>query len=552
MFKSVKDDSSQPIRLQKSTVDYLEQLIVTNRSYPTLQIVRLLPESLSTDLHYKALLALRGQCDDENLAVRFINLLSNIDWPKRNLSAIQQHMFPTILDLTCNKAFSWLCWLSGRSIRTLKEFLQYQAQQGCIGLLSHRYAFIRAAVEKMHFMDEITYENCPVDAKRALFISNLANEIYSSDSLSTIKIDEQLYDTLENGFTKSLLYELKRLCVLSSSLTYFVPKFAICYNVIDALAKEIDFGNCNPEIINSILLENCRNNQHIPLLMTTTTDRHSECDLFDQFMVIRLCLEIILDRSIDTAAEVKLKDIKTRLRNIYSIKAYVEALEASYSLLFLRWEHVEHVNLDRTIESGSETTSDNSNSTERRRMHQQKFDKHGFVCTNHVEAILKILKFSINQKKHSDHSSDAFGERFTQIAEHINDSAWRLTLFRAELVNSKRLPIDTKKYLTIHNTPTERKSSSDEDANIEIDRKSEKKSTARRKPRKRHIRKLAGSNRSSPMRDSIKTPSDRRCIVSKMLGSPQHLVTVCMNKGDTETSRQIIKVSVTFYYSISS
>lgn len=500
---------------------------------------------IATDIHYKALMDMSSSLNgDDEVAVRFINLLSNIDWPKQNLSEIEQHIFPMILDLTCSKELSyrfWLCWLSGRSVQTLKFFLQYQTKQGFSGLRSQRY---RAAIGLSHFIEDITYENCQIDVKRALFISHLVNDINSLDSLSMIKIDEQFNNTFENGFTKSLSFELKRLLLLSSSLTYFVPKFSNCYNVIDALAKEFDFANCNPERINTLLLENYRNNQHIPLLMTTAKKRNSECDLFDSFMIIRMFLEIILDQNNDTdcptAAQTKQKDIKTRLRNIYSTTAYIEALKASYSLLFLRWEHIEHVNLDRKVESGSES---DSNSTDTRGMHQQKIDKHGFVCTmDHVEVILKILKLSISKKNHSDHISDTFGERFQQISNQINDAAWRLTLFRTELVNLKRLPINTIKYLTMHKTPSERKSSSDEDDRIEIDRKSDKKTATRRKPRKRHI------NRSSPVKASngINSSSDRRCIVSKMLGSPQHLVIACMNKSDTETSRQIIKVSSTF------
>lgn len=495
-----------------------------------MQIVRFLPESLSTSIFYKALMGFlsRLKCEDEDLTLRFITLMSNIDWPKRNLSDIQQQVFPLILDLTYKMESVdrfWLCWLSGRSHQTLELFLQYQS--GCSSLRLQRYAYIRAAIGQKHFIDEISYENCENDARRALIICHLVNEIDKSGN-SMIKI-EQLNNTLENGFTKSLSYELKRLYLLSRSLTYFVPKFAFCFNTIDALAKELDFAHCNPEQIDTILQQNCVNNQQIPLLMTTTAALNSECDLFDQFMVIRLCLEIILDRTGDNQS--KLKDIKARLRNINSKTAYIEALETSFSLLFMRWEHADN---DRTVESGSET-SDNTNSTDRRRMHKN--DKHGFVCTmDHVEAILKILKLSINQKKHSD--DDGFGDRFSRISDHINDAAWRLTLFRT-LVNFKRLPIDTKTFLTMHKT--ERKSSSDEDDNIEIDRKCNKK--ARRKPRKRHIRKLECVNTS--LIDS--NSSDRRCIVSKMLGSPQNLVTVCMNKADTDSSRQIIKVSVTTF-----
>lgn len=546
-FKSATDDSYQAIRLQKSTLDYLVQLL-TNHSYPAMEIVRLLPEALSVSTGYKAMMGMRSlNCDDD--AVKFINLLSNIDWPKRYLSEIQQHIFPLILELTCNKELPdrfWLCWLSGRSFQTLEYFLQYQAKQGCSGLITHRYAFIRATIGQNHFIDDITYENCQIDANRALCITKLINEIYSSDSLSLIKIDEQLNNliTLENGFTKSLLYELKRLCLLLGSLTYFVPKFAMCYNVIDALTKELDFSHCNPEQITTILEENFRYNQHIPLLMTTTPERHSECELFDQFMVIRLCLEVILDRNIDTTTQNKLKDIKTRLRNIVSKTPYIETLEASFSLLFLRWEHV----LDGTIESNSEA-SDNSNSPDRRRMHKHRVEKHGFVCTmDHLEAILKILKLSINQRKHSDEISDAFGERFTTISDYISDAAWRQTLFRTHMVNLKRLPIDTKKYLAMHNPPAEHRSSSDEDDHIEIDKKSDKKLTARRRPRKRNLRKL-DCDRVTPLIDShCISSSDRRCIVSKMLGSPQHLVTACMNKADTETSCQIIKVSLVIIY----
>lgn len=515
-----------------------------------MQIAPFLPESISSSVCYKVLMDLSSRLKfdyDEDLAVRFINLMSYIDWTKQNLVEIEKHMFPMILEWTYTKELSerfWLCWLSGRYLQTLKDFLQYRSKQVCIGLPSKCYAFIRAVIGQYHFIDDIKYENGPVDAKHALFISNLANEIYSSDNVSTIKIDEQLNNlsTLENGFTKILSYELKRLYLMLSSITYFVPKFAICYNVIDALAIEFDFSQCNPERINAILLENGRNNQHIPLQMISTTERQSECELFDQFMVIRICLEIILNRKIDpAAAATKLKDIKMRLRNIISSTAYVEALEASFSLLFLRWEHVDHI-LDRTIESGSET-SDNSNCTDKRRMHQQKTDKHGFVCAmDQVEEILKILKLSTNQKKHSNDMSESIGERFTRISDHINDAAWRLTLFRTELVNLKRIPIDTKQYLTMHNTPTEQKSSSDEVDSTEI--KCEKKPTTRRRPRKRHVRKLDCGDRC--MVDSIGSNqcSDRRCIVSKMLGTPQHLVTVCMNKGDTETSRQIIKVIV--------
>lgn len=42
--------------------------------------------------------------------------------------------------------------------------------------------------------------------------------------------------------------------------------------------------------------------------------------------------------------------------------------------------------------------------------------------------------------------------------------------------------------------------------------------------------------------DSYNGWDGRRCVISKMLGSTEHLVTVCMNRGDLKSTRQMIKV----------
>lgn len=384
-----------------------------------------------------------------------------------------------------------------------------------------------------------------------------------------------------------------------------VDQIMSTYNVIDYLCEHHSIGSDETAaIVRQIIDINHRYTADLkivhPSMDTVTDGKCNEMDLCDQFCVIKLLLDVIqldqLSDNYDTVLAMKIGEVKKILQRIDALSAYVRLLEMAFSLVFLRWEHIRggggtapttattmYDDVDFVLDSTSEYASAAaaSNSVRHQRGDHKRYEKYGFVCRpDIVDCLLKTLNYSATQKKHSEvmaMASDSVRAAFNRIHEHIIDASWRFSLFRVTNTGGHRAATNRSQYFSTMIVPHNgcgangSGSSSSDDEREPATKSSGRRnrrscvSLLRRKPPSRRSRKSDGETKSKSFSTENEQKSgggtvdmtmsrcmsfgEKRCIVSKMLGSVEHLMTTCMGKGDTKNlSKLMLMVSWIFYF----
>lgn len=565
--------------LRKCTIAYLEKHL-SQKLYPAYLLIKLLPTQISQDICYNVLLTQADQLqhtNNETLLHRFITILSNTDWSEKILLDIRQHIFPLLaLQVDDNDDLEWFCWLSSQHSKTLSAFLCYQGDRYLADQhwkqLTVKLIFILATVKQHHFLKYVlSQDQCSVPSTLQGSLS-IVRQLQSVESENAFEIKPVEPTTLAHH----LIYEMKRinrLCALIKMHDIDIKpgQLASKYNIIDLLQKNLNLATVNYDLVHSLLIDNEEINLKLP---RDTNYETSEIELYDQFMILHILLELIVgneeQRLEPMTMQIKLKEIRKLLRNMKTFGAFVKVIEFCYVLIFLRWDHIDdRTHLNRTIGSGSE--SDGTT-----KLLARKYEKYGFLCgMDTLELILNTLKSAVTQKKHSDeflnYPDNHHKQTFARLTDQINDAIWRLSLFKGkQSYDIRRSTFDAKKLLAQHPLNTTPKSSSDDEdgekklivaddggAGCAMDKVQQ----SRRKPRKRNpFRKIDGEknvsfSHSTENEKEMQSSggisftgannygSEKRCIINKMIGSSEHLTAVSMNKGDLNVTRQIIKVS---------
>lgn len=599
--------------------------------YPTVQVLRLIPPSLAIEVSWKAVQHITHvltRSPDADLNRKLVNLLVHTDWPDKYVKQIDKVVFPVIVKCQAlsEDVHYWMCWLSNShdDHRMLKRFLAYVNSHGCYDGQLERI-FI-SATQNQHFLDKLIHrkmenanvDEVPVQLRSMVFLLRLIC------SIETVSFSEEVLETLSeldsaftgNGLARSLYLELKRVFMLQSRIYFHLPRldispFAKSFNVIDFMTSNLALDSINYIRIEPILRENLAINREITS-QNATDLQTTELELYDQFTVIRMFRAAICGTH-DTSNQIAV--CKRSFRSIETLQGFSCTLECCVALLFLRWDHLTHAELDQTIESGSESESQPMRQTDAEiesRVKHIKYERQGFVCNaDNLTLILKTLRQAIAKRRHSDefpnHSLEDL-QRFEDVADVVADFNWRLSLLRKKDADvSNPSVVDIKKYMLKHQANSEHKTkksiSTDDESDVKATdangppadapegaarkqrrRKSDRWSATlpRRKPKKKvpfgkadssrqlsfshstenerriskeiiaGVRKCVNSSDESdePEVNNVCMWSRRgrsdgsKCMLSKMLGSKEHLMTVCMNQGDLKATRQMIKVSV--------
>ncbi|KAG4076849.1 hypothetical protein HA402_006559 [Bradysia odoriphaga] len=369
-----------------------------------------------------------------------------------------------------------------------------------------------------------------------------------------------------NRLRHNLFNEVQRLFTLNELFASHIPNIKLTlhgskFNVVDVLYEHVDLSTDSESVL-SILEENRKYNQRFLLFGNETADQLTELELYNQFLVIKLLLEVIMDNqqftTLSESSVMKLSKVKMLLNCIHSVKQLTRILEFAFSLIFVRWENVtqndDPIELDRIVdESGSESIKSPQKNSDRS-------EKTAFICSAVVlDSILNLLKDVATEAFDSHEVADDSVRKFRlRLLSNINDAHWRITLFNstttvAGIRSESFISEDVRKYFSRHQSQIRNNlngSSDDEDHNnLHLI------STYRRKPRKKNsLRKsaddkpLAAANsteqeqRSDVTQRSISS-SERRCPVSRFFGSPEHLATVCLNMGNFEATKLIVEAN---------
>lgn len=582
------------------------------------QIIQCFPSSVSTQFFYSALKRF-NEFSTHELAEKkskLYSLLVNACITDKWLEKCEAYVFDTLLQRIDNDdEFSELPFILLISkLPLLKAYNVYVNRQCELNPYTTRSAFFMAIRKKMHFLEPIILDNGgdipePAAIQPLARLLRIVMQISNGNSRST---EYHQYDEILKRFENEidatqftsnqliLYYEIERILSLYQFVrmcrrydyqcdSIAVRTFAAKYSILDFFYKFND-GNLlmqplDYQSIRQQLVKNQQLNQLISPHCVANHEKISEVNVFDQFYAINSLVEVMqvnpYAKCYEDIVRVKCIEIKKIIDNMYDTLAFVETIEYLFTLLFLRWEHVNaqadsnnkldpFLSLTSLYESNT-SAEYNDHDIPIRKLPKIINTKNGFVCSYVVlQTILNILNSSMTNHRIEERDDESLNERFNRVANEIANAKWRFALVDSfySLINCNQLSKNVKILLTPHhqrsiNAKTVNSSSENEDDNTSM------KKNVRRKPRRRN------SDQKRSQRDStngqiahsteveakvkpfecsnisiIRSGNyrDRRGgFINKMLGNFIDMVAICVSKGDLAEAKRIIQVCMELY-----
>lgn len=590
---------------KKSTHVFLETNLI-HFPYPMCQIIRCFPSTISAQLFNDALscfakMPLMTLIEKKwNLFNLLVNLYVTDKWIKKS----EQFIFPIIKQFDENTEIFCeflLVLLAHASTALTGAYTNYENSVFAANPFASKAAYSLAIDKKVHFFEHIFFDEfvdkIPTDIldcinliKILIAISNGVRKTKENfddiqcqfeegidpEKLSTnhrivyneVKRIFQLYQFIRKN--KRFDYQMKLIAIRTFSQKYSIIDYLYEFDDGGIIVATSDYSK-----IRELMIANKEFNVEINAEVATTFTKPPEIDVYDQYYVVQLLAEVIVIdchvKNYEEIVHVKCNEIKQIIDEIMDGQAFIKAIEALYTLIFLRWEHINgKLNSNHKLEnSTSLTTLDESDTSEdenyyetaKRLQRMQSISKNGFICSFILlRSILTVLSAAtIKQITLNDRSVNDPG--LERISNEIANAKWRLSLFDLyySSVNQIQMTKNLKYLLTpcYEDIPAQVASSSDEENDNRGKRTTA--TVARRKPRKKvpfrkqdndknisfaHSTEIDKKKKPLQMSDisSIQEANthDRRTIVSKMLGPPINLVAVCMSRGDLNEARNII------------
>lgn len=578
--------------------------------YPMCQIIRCFPSTVSTQFFYDALQRFNDipMCELAQKKSKLYSLLVNACITDKWLEKCEAYVFNTLLQRIDNDEFSELpLILLISKLPLLKAYNAYVSRQCELNPYTTRSAFFTAITKKTHFLEPIVSDNGgdipEPDAIQPLArLLRIVVQISNGNSRAT---EYHRYDDILKRFQNEidptqltdnqliLYYEIERILSLYQFVrtcrrydyqcdSIAVRTFAAKYSILDFLYKFND-GSLLTQTFDyqSIRVQLVRNqtlNQLISPHCVANREKISELNVFDQFYAVNSLVEVMqvnpYAKCYEDIVRVKCADIKQVIDNMFDTLAFVETVESLFTMLFLRWEHV-NANADSnnkldpflslTSLQESETSAEyNDFDGPTRKLPKMINTKNGFVCSFVVlQTILNILSSSMTNHR-IEEGDESLKERFNRVADEIANAKWRFALVDSfyTLLNSNQLPKSVKNLLTPHhirsiNAKTVN-TSSDDEANTSM------KKSVRRKPRRRLSDRKRGQREINNVQFDHSTEVEGHVIpfecsnisvirsgnyrdrrggfINKMLGNLVDMIVICVSKGDLAEAKRIIQV----------
>lgn len=587
--------------------------------YPMCQIIRCFPSSVSTQIFYDALQRFNElpKCELVERKSKLYSLLVNASITDKWLEKCEAYVFNTLLHRIDNDEFSELPFILLISkLPLLKAYNAYVSRQCELNPYTTRSAFFMAITKKSHFLEPIVSDNggdIPEPAaiqplarllRIVIQISNgnsRAPEYHRYDDI--LKRFENEIDATQLTDNQLILYhEIQRILSLYQFVRMYrrydyqcdsiaVRTFAAKYSILDFFYKFND-GNLlmqslDYQSIRVQLVKNQTLNQLISPYCVDDRKKISEVNVFDQFYAVNALAEVMqanqYAKCYEDSIRVKCNEIKQIIDNMFDTLAFVETIESLFTLLFLRWEHVNanadsNNKLDPFLSLTSIHESDisadyNDLDVPTRKLPKIINTKNGFVCSFVVlQTVLNILSSSMTNHR-IEERDDSLKERFHRVADEIGNAKWRLALVDSfySFMNFNQLSKSVKSLLTPYhmrsmNAKTVSSSSENEDD-------ASTKKSVRRKPRRRNSDRKRAQRESNNAQFAHSTEVEGKVIpfecsnisiirsgnyrdrrggfINKMLGSFVDMAVICVGKGDLAEAKRIIQVSMEtldFYY----
>lgn len=578
--------------------------------YPMCQIIHCFPSSISTQIFYDALQRFNEypKCELVKKKSKLYSLLVNASITDKWLEKCETHVFNTLFQRIDNDEFSELPFILLISkLPLLKAYNVYVSRQCELNPYTMRSAFFMAITKKTHFLEPIVSDNGgdipEPDAIQSL--ARLLRIVWQISNGNSRPTEYNRYDDILKCFENEidatqltdsqliLYYEIKRILSLYQFVrmcrrydyqcdSIAVRTFAAKYSILDFFYKFND-GNLLMQTVDyqSIRVQFVQNqtlNQLISPHCVANREKISEVNVFDQFYAVNSLAEVMKVNPYATCYEdivrVKCNEIKQVIDNMFDTLAFVETIEALFTLLFLRWEHV-NANADSNNKFGpflsltsmheSDTSAEyNDGDVLTRKLPKIINTKNGFVCSFVVlQTILNILSSSMTNHR-IEERDESVKKRFNRVADEIANAKWRLALVDSfySFMNCNQLSKSVKNLLTPHHIRSMNakivNSSSEDEYDISM------KKSVRRKPKRRNSDRKRGQRESNNAQIAHSTEVEGKVIpfecsnmsiirsgnyrdrrggfINKMLGNFVDMAVICVSKGDLAEAKRIIQV----------
>lgn len=405
---------------------------------------------------------------------------------------------------------------------------------------------------------------------------------------SEIEIDNEV---IRNDVLKLCLLEIKR----RQNVFHFLNKNSN-YELIDenALAKKtimthlldyVNFRADNYDSIKYILQHNQELTEKQLEIYNTVNGKKqikSESQLLNEYLFVKLHLDLILMTNEDNVDEELIEDSLSRIRTLYrsfdNAQKLYELIEKSLLLVFMRYEHVRKTKCDsndsnKTLNSPtfSNLSQTNTEISDGEILKEFKLQS-GFICSQKsIEIILNSMSIFLMSNLHTDlfkNCNEDLKQKFRQLLNTVENTLWRLKMVTKGIVetdeeNSKTF-LKLSNLLKVHKNHDPINSNSSE-KNSDDDKKLPKKAMVRRRKKRPKSKvsedndEVSGSpseycNTSDTTAASIETLNANvesftethkksKSIIPSLLMSPENLIRTCLVKNDNRNIDKITKVN---------
>ncbi|CAO1392357.1 unnamed protein product [Diamesa hyperborea] len=614
-IRNINEDENE---LPDDAIKFLEQSLTAN-PYPTWQIVKSLfskkDESKNKYLEevcINSLIKMLNQISENPTSSKLVEkklycLISHIELSDESMEQIKVHIIPKLVELKENKLLNsefYLSLLSRNSHNLLNQYFEYEREK-TIENFKLKSLLLQVFQNKKHwFLSMINTD--AVNIKKYLN-NHLCQHInlfkmitYSGHCVSVdswlhfinkcsseIEIDSEV---IRNDVLKLCLLEIKK----RQNVFNFLNKNSN-YELIDenALGKKtimthlLDYVNFRADNYDSIkfILQHNQELTDKQLEIYNTVDGNkqikSESQLLNEYLFVKLHLDLILMTNEDNVDEELIEDSLSRIRTLYrsfeNAEKLYELIEKSLLLVFMRYEHVRKTKCDsndsnKTLNSPSTFSNLSQTNTEisdGEILKEFKLQSGFICCQKSIELILNSMSTFLMSNLHTDlfrNSNEDLKQKFRQLLNTVENTLWRLKIVTKGIGDPE--DEDSNTFLKLSNLLKVHKNydpinSNSSEKNSDDDKKLPKKATLRRR-KKRPKSKVSEDNdeeSGSPseychtsdttaasietlnvnVESFTETHKKSKSIIPSLLMSPENLIRTCLIKNDNRNIDKLIK-----------
>ncbi|EDV42765.1 uncharacterized protein Dana_GF16864 [Drosophila ananassae] len=576
------------------------QSLLQSHPYPSLQLLKLLHDRSKLHIGHIISFVLRQFLDEDVSSPRALCVLANFPGSILEAATLRHKLMTRLASDSPNNEHLMLALLSRNEGQLLEDLIQEQEltmRRQCSEVAPSRQLVLWLALsQREHFVASLCQNlkdfECFEDRtlRNTLLILRLANEF----ALGTQTIDELgcLDKSLAEFDVTAVPEELRKVHQffyadfqrLSTLLNFLRPRDVSKTLKVDSLLRAPsvlslihDQGiTCDQQELLRLLEETHKWQMQTPALKNFY---QQDMEILSYYTTLCHVYDVILEQG-EQNCKAKVAKMSVHLRQIHQLGTLCSLLEDIFLLVFLRWEQLDQNSQKRREDEDDDEEDDDEQyvdddvaSPPRPTVPQSQRSRYGFIIRSpSLVALFTFLKTFVTKKLHSQdfRSATEHQQRFHRLVEAISEALWKLGVLQkidqslAKVTPSLTCILEPEQLLQLvqlHSTAKEKASSDDESR----ERSNHASSLNRRKAKKqRRAVSFSGAATPKPSGDagpsidqcraraqflcpggnrknSCATPVNERCIIPKMLSTPEQLAIMALALKNFNDVKQIIE-----------